>query len=199
MTSHQEVAKQRFFVQLWTDSIGVISLISDMEERCLNSWASFTFFFHCVSGEVKTLLRQLLSGVNHLHDNWIIHRDLKTSNLLLSHKGILKVYILELRIWVCYQKSIFFFPAETYFLGTLKPSHRDGSFEYPKQMFKLVNNIYYIPINDTSIELFIFWPSDTESQINKLRFSKSLSFKTRLTLVTCFGGDFALSKFQAWN
>ena len=35
------------------------------------------FYFHCVSGEVKTLLRQLLSGVNHLHDNWIIHRDLK--------------------------------------------------------------------------------------------------------------------------
>ncbi len=34
---------------------------------------------------------QLLAGVNHLHDNWIIHRDLKTSNLLLSNKGILKV------------------------------------------------------------------------------------------------------------
>lgn len=42
-------------------------------------------------GEVKTLLRQLLVGVAHLHDNWIIHRDLKTSNLLLSHKGILKI------------------------------------------------------------------------------------------------------------
>jgi len=34
---------------------------------------------------------QLLRGVQHLHDNWIIHRDLKASNLLLSHKGILKV------------------------------------------------------------------------------------------------------------
>ena len=42
-------------------------------------------------GEVKTLLMQLLEGVSHLHDNWIIHRDLKTSNLLLNHKGILKV------------------------------------------------------------------------------------------------------------
>ncbi|KAL3861596.1 hypothetical protein ACJMK2_007622 [Sinanodonta woodiana] len=42
-------------------------------------------------GEVKTLMMQLLSGVIHLHDNWIIHRDLKTSNLLLSHKGILKI------------------------------------------------------------------------------------------------------------
>jgi cell division cycle 2-like protein len=42
-------------------------------------------------GEVKTLMLQLLRGVAHLHDNWIIHRDLKTSNLLLSHKGILKI------------------------------------------------------------------------------------------------------------
>ena len=42
-------------------------------------------------GEVKTLMIQLLRAVHHLHDNWILHRDLKTSNLLLSHKGILKV------------------------------------------------------------------------------------------------------------
>lgn len=42
-------------------------------------------------GQVKTLLHQLLSGVAHMHDEWILHRDLKTSNLLLSHKGILKI------------------------------------------------------------------------------------------------------------
>ncbi|XP_076032899.1 cyclin dependent kinase 11B pitslre isoform X2 [Oratosquilla oratoria] len=42
-------------------------------------------------GEVKTLMIQLLKAVAHLHDNWILHRDLKTSNLLLSHRGILKV------------------------------------------------------------------------------------------------------------
>lgn len=41
--------------------------------------------------EVKCLTQQLLRAVGHLHDNWILHRDLKTSNLLLSHKGILKV------------------------------------------------------------------------------------------------------------
>ena len=50
---------------------------------------------------------------------------------------------------------------------------------------------YYIPITDTTLELSVFWPSDTESRINELRFSESisLSFKTRLTLVTCFCGD----------
>ena len=50
-----------------------------------------------VVGEVKTMMMQLLRGVAHLHDNWIIHRDLKTSNLLLSHKGILKVRAATLR------------------------------------------------------------------------------------------------------
>ena len=47
---------------------------------------------------------------------------------------------------------------------------------------------YYIPINDISFELSVFWPSDTESLINELRFSDSisLSFKMRLMSVTCF-------------
>lgn len=43
------------------------------------------------AAEVKCLMQQLLMAVDHLHDNWILHRDLKTSNLLLSHKGVLKV------------------------------------------------------------------------------------------------------------
>ena len=52
-------------------------------------------------------------------------------------------------------------------------------------------SFYYIPITDTTLELSVFWPSDTESRINELRFSESisLSFKTRLMSVTCFCGD----------
>merc|ERR1719323_1125313 len=42
-------------------------------------------------GEIKCLMVQLLRAIGHLHDNWILHRDLKASNLLLSHNGILKV------------------------------------------------------------------------------------------------------------
>jgi len=41
--------------------------------------------------EVKCLLLQLLQGVSYLHRNWILHRDLKTSNLLLSNSGVLKI------------------------------------------------------------------------------------------------------------
>lgn len=42
-------------------------------------------------GEVKCLMVQLLRAIHHLHDNWILHRDLKSSNILLSHNGIIKV------------------------------------------------------------------------------------------------------------
>ena len=66
------------------------------------------------------------------------------------------------------------------------------SYLYDKQLLKVkICLLYYIPINDTTLELSVFWSSDTESRINELRFSESisLSFKTRLTSVTCFCGD----------
>ncbi|MFS8000486.1 putative protein-serine/threonine kinase CMGC-CDK-PITSLRE family [Helianthus anomalus] len=43
------------------------------------------------SSEVKRLMIQLLEGVSYLHDNYVMHRDLKTSNLLLNNDGELKV------------------------------------------------------------------------------------------------------------
>ena len=42
-------------------------------------------------GEIKSLMLQLLEGVKYLHDNWVLHRDLKTSNILLNNKGELKI------------------------------------------------------------------------------------------------------------
>ena len=41
--------------------------------------------------EVKCLFLQLVQAVKHLHDNKIIHRDLKLSNLLLNERGVLKL------------------------------------------------------------------------------------------------------------
>ncbi|KAM3441082.1 hypothetical protein MY4824_001866 [Beauveria thailandica] len=44
-----------------------------------------------LASEIKCLLQQLTVGVAYLHENWILHRDLKTSNLLLNNRGQLKI------------------------------------------------------------------------------------------------------------
>jgi cell division cycle 2-like protein len=40
---------------------------------------------------IKCLVYQLIKGVEFMHSKWIVHRDLKTSNLLMNNKGILKI------------------------------------------------------------------------------------------------------------
>lgn len=44
-----------------------------------------------LQSEVKTLMLQLLSAVAYCHERWILHRDLKTSNLLMNNRGTIKV------------------------------------------------------------------------------------------------------------
>lgn len=44
-----------------------------------------------LQSEVKTLMLQLLSATAHAHSNWILHRDLKASNLLMNNRGQIKV------------------------------------------------------------------------------------------------------------
>lgn len=41
--------------------------------------------------EIKSLIQQLLKAITTLHSQWIIHRDIKTSNLLINNRGILKL------------------------------------------------------------------------------------------------------------
>uniref|UniRef100_A0A060TBI0 ARAD1B07898p n=1 Tax=Blastobotrys adeninivorans TaxID=409370 RepID=A0A060TBI0_BLAAD len=41
--------------------------------------------------EIKTILSQILSGTQALHNHWIMHRDLKTANILMTNKGIVKI------------------------------------------------------------------------------------------------------------
>ncbi|OKL62444.1 Serine/threonine-protein kinase ppk23 [Talaromyces atroroseus] len=54
------------------------TLLDDMQEPFLPS-------------EIKTLLQQILSATEFLHSHWILHRDLKTSNLLLNNRGEIKI------------------------------------------------------------------------------------------------------------
>lgn len=46
---------------------------------------------HFSIADVKCLLLQLLAAVEHLHERWVVHRDLKPTNVLLNGEGILKV------------------------------------------------------------------------------------------------------------
>ncbi|KIX04231.1 uncharacterized protein Z518_07785 [Rhinocladiella mackenziei CBS 650.93] len=54
------------------------TLLEDMAEPFLPS-------------EIKSLMLQIVSGTQYLHSNWIMHRDLKTSNLLLNNRGEIKL------------------------------------------------------------------------------------------------------------
>ncbi|KAI1797776.1 Pkinase-domain-containing protein [Ganoderma leucocontextum] len=44
-----------------------------------------------LQSEVKTLMLQLLAAMAYCHERWILHRDLKTSNLLMNNRGTIKV------------------------------------------------------------------------------------------------------------
>ncbi|PIN11648.1 Cyclin-dependent kinase [Handroanthus impetiginosus] len=41
--------------------------------------------------QVKCYMKQLLSGLEHCHNNGVLHRDIKSSNLLIDNEGILKI------------------------------------------------------------------------------------------------------------
>eukprot|EP00158_Paraphelidium_tribonemae_P009789 Partr_v1_DN28966_c1_g1_i2_m25844 putative Cyclin-Dependent Kinase len=44
-----------------------------------------------LQAEVKTIMMQLLSAVAHLHDHFFIHRDIKTSNILITRDAVVKL------------------------------------------------------------------------------------------------------------
>lgn len=41
--------------------------------------------------QVKCIMIQVLKGLQYLHKHYIIHRDLKVSNLLMTDKGCVKI------------------------------------------------------------------------------------------------------------
>jgi cyclin-dependent kinase 9 len=42
-------------------------------------------------GEIKKVMQQLLNGLYYIHNNKIIHRDMKAANVLITKQGILKL------------------------------------------------------------------------------------------------------------
>ncbi|KAI9837579.1 MAG: hypothetical protein M1819_007230 [Sarea resinae] len=46
---------------------------------------------HFTEPQIKCYMLQLLEGLRYLHDNHILHRDMKAANLLINNKGILQI------------------------------------------------------------------------------------------------------------
>lgn len=46
---------------------------------------------HFTEPQIKCYMIQLLEGLRYLHENRILHRDMKAANLLISNKGILQI------------------------------------------------------------------------------------------------------------
>lgn len=70
-----------------TDKIYCVMEYMDYELKALLNDKTYIFNW----SHIKCLFKQLLSGLDYIHDNWIVHRDLKTSNLLLNKNGTLKI------------------------------------------------------------------------------------------------------------
>jgi cell division cycle 2-like protein len=69
------------------DKIYTVMEYMDYELKALLSEKSSVFNL----SQIKCLMIQLLKGVEYMHTKWIIHRDLKTSNLLFDIRGVLKI------------------------------------------------------------------------------------------------------------
>lgn len=76
-------------------------------EYCEHDLSSLLKFVNkpFIESEVKCLMIQLLSALNYLHENFIIHRDIKLSNLLYDNQGML--FLLNVKYVYCITVILF--------------------------------------------------------------------------------------------
>ena len=72
------------------DTLSQVYLVMEFVENDLKTILS-TMRTRFLPSEIKTLMRQILSAVASMHSHWIVHRDLKTSNLLMTNRGRIKI------------------------------------------------------------------------------------------------------------
>ncbi|KAF3436839.1 hypothetical protein FNV43_RR19592 [Rhamnella rubrinervis] len=85
--SHPKVVNVKEVVMSDLDSVFMVMEYMEYDLKGLMEVMNQPFSI----SEVKWLMLQLLEGVEYLHENWVLHRDLKTSNILLNKEGELKI------------------------------------------------------------------------------------------------------------
>jgi serine/threonine protein kinase len=60
-------------------------------EYCSHDICSLAYKYQFTEGQTKQIILQILSATDHLHKNFIMHRDLKLSNLLITRDGVVKL------------------------------------------------------------------------------------------------------------
>ncbi|GAA5986305.1 hypothetical protein JCM11641_002037 [Rhodosporidiobolus odoratus] len=85
---HENIVRVREVVV--GDTLTQVFIVMDFIEHDLKTLLS-NMPTPFLASEIKTLMLQLLSALALCHDNWIVHRDLKTSNLLMNNRGQIKV------------------------------------------------------------------------------------------------------------
>lgn len=88
LARHENIVRVNEIVT--TECYKHIFLVMEFYEHDLKSLME-NMHVNFLQSEMKTLMLQLLSAVAYLHKNYIIHRDIKTTNLLLNNRGQLKL------------------------------------------------------------------------------------------------------------
>ncbi|KAI5360740.1 Putative serine/threonine-protein kinase, active [Septoria linicola] len=89
-SKHRHIVNLREVVTGQGETAGDVYLVMDFLEHDLKTLqAEMEEPF--LPSETKTLMLQLGSAVEFLHTHWILHRDLKTSNILMNNRGEIKL------------------------------------------------------------------------------------------------------------
>lgn len=89
-SKHRHIVNLREVVNGQGESAADVYLVMDFLEHDLKTLQE-EMEEPFLPSETKTLMLQLGSAVDFLHTHWILHRDLKTSNILLNNRGEIKL------------------------------------------------------------------------------------------------------------
>ena len=89
-SKHRHIVNLREVVTGQGETSGDVYLVMDFLEHDLKTLQE-EMEEPFLPSETKTLMLQLGSAVDFLHTHWILHRDLKTSNILMNNRGEIKL------------------------------------------------------------------------------------------------------------